>query len=496
MSFSIMGNNAGRIRNNAAPSVLIILFLFSLVACAKKELTAQKTGEEKLSAISAARTAATTSLTPGDIFLGTAFNMEDMGLDNAAGWQSVRNYGAGLHVHPVAWRGKWQTIGEAIKKNMLNNHFTYEFDIVDVRGTTYNNIDEVNYMRQQGFICSRVLCNVDTKELDMNDNLPEELLETVVKPFNNIGIAVDILFSPISPSAVALDTIVNKTHIQKLQENARWIDLIFNRTHAQGVGFDYPVGYWTHGFQDNILPLLYQTQTAGKEITWMVNFDLDPNNNIDFLYTLYTDLDNNGLLPARWIVNNFASSSWSPVPEKETSAPFTKHPAGAALWLCKQTGLPEPDPEVYLYPDQTKYYNIIGKQSGKCIDVSNISQDENAPVWIWDYIGDANQQWQFVITSNGFYKIISKYSGKCLALITESTDNGVNLVQQAYTGSYTQQWKIVSLNNGDYKIVNLYSGKCVDVQGYSTVNGGNIWQYDYLNTDNQKWAFTITGNAP
>jgi hypothetical protein len=229
----------------------------------------------------------------------------------------------------------------------------------------------------------------------------------------------------------------------------------------------------------------------------MVNFGNNPQHTdiIANLATMYNDIQSRNLLPARWVVNDFGPDiTWSPVPEKDTNGLLTDHPAGAALWLCRTTSVPEPD-ELF-YPDVTKYYSIIGKQSGKCIDVSNISLSNNAPVWIWDYISGANQQWKFIPTANSYFKIVSKNSGLCLSLINLSPDNGVNIVQQTDNNGQNQQWKIVNVNNGYFKIVSLYTGKCIDVQGYSTSNGGNIWQYDYLQGDNQKWSLNIVGDVP
>src|SRR5215213_6697731 len=43
-------------------------------------------------------------ISPGNIYLGSALLMRDMAKPHAEGWQTVRNYGVGLHVHPVGWR--------------------------------------------------------------------------------------------------------------------------------------------------------------------------------------------------------------------------------------------------------------------------------------------------------------------------------------------------------------------------------------------------------
>ena len=50
-------------------------------------------------------------------------------------------------------------------------------------------------------------------------------------------------------------------------------------------------------------------------------------------------------------------------------------------------------------------YKIIGKQSGRCIDVAEINPNNNAPIWIWDYLGSANQQWKTEDAGGGFFRL-------------------------------------------------------------------------------------------
>lgn len=461
------------------------LAILSLPGCSKREISKATITPEKPLAKSSARVAVS-SINPGNIFVGSAFHMEEMTKPNAEGWQTIRNYGVGLHVHPVGWRGRWSAIGVPITAMLINKTFTYEFDIKDVK--IYDDIDnivEVETVRSFGLTCARVQCNVSAKDLILDADLPNYLLENVVKPFNDLDdpIAVDILFSPVSGDA--FDSVDNKPYYEWLQEDARWIDLLFNQAHAQGVALDFPPSYWdAQVYRNALVPFLRQAKAHNKEVTLMLNFDNKGTNNIQNLQTIYHYLENEDLLPARWVVNNFGDASFLPVPEKETNCELTNRPAGAALWLCKQNSLPVP--EELFYPDQTKYYKIVGKQSNKCIDVSYMSTQNNAPVWIWNYMDGLNQQWRFVPTGNGYYKIISKNSGLCLSVMDLSPANGVNLVQQVDNNTPNQQWKIVSLCKGYYKIISKNSGKCIDVQGYSTTDGGNIWQYDYLDEDNQK----------
>src|SRR5688572_6330178 len=88
----------------------------------------------------------TFQLSPGNIYIGSALLMSDMAEPHAAGWQTVRNYGVGLHVHPVGWRdertGQLGTladeIGPKISANLNNKTFTYECDMADPRAGRNN----------------------------------------------------------------------------------------------------------------------------------------------------------------------------------------------------------------------------------------------------------------------------------------------------------------------------------------------------------------------
>ena len=439
-------------------------------------------------------------ISPGSIYLGSALFMSDMAEPHAAGWQTVRNYGVGLHVHPVGWRdeltGQFGTladeIGPKISANLNNKTFTYEYDMVDPRAGR-NNVLEVQKIQSYGLTCTRVLCNIDVAELDTNPNLPAALRDSVVIPFNNIGIAVDILFSPVSPPA--LEMVDGKTRMERLIENDRWVHLLFDQANAQGVSLDIPTTLYAGHRDDIILPILQQARASGHEVLWLANFD-GVASNISTLGSLINDLTTQGLEPQRWVFENFnPNSHFTPVLEKNFDGSPSEHAAGAALSVCRQTSVPEPDD--LLYPDETKFYNIMGVQSDKCIAISNQSTAEGAPAWIWSYMGELNQHYIFVPTADdGYYKIISLNSNRCLGIDTSVPGIDANLVQLTDNDGDYLKWKLVNVDFGHCKIVNKGSGLCIDVQGYATNNGGNIWTNIYSGEENQKWYYTIRGNYP
>jgi hypothetical protein len=383
-------------------------------------------------------------------------------------------------------------IGPKISANLNNKTFTYEYDIVDPRAGR-NNVLEVQKIQSYGLTCTRVLCNIDVAELDTNPNLPQALRDSVVVPFNNIGIAVDILFSPVSPPA--LEMIDGKTRMERLIENDRWVHLLFDQANAQGVSLDIPTTLYAENKDNIILPILQQAKASNHEVLWVANFD-GIISNITTLSNLINDLVLQGLEPQRWVFENFnPNSNFTPVREKNFDGAASEHAAGAALFVCRKTSVPEPDD--LLYPDETKFYNIMGVQSDKCIDISNQSTEEGAPAWIWSYMGALNQHYIFVPTADdGYYKIIPLNSNKCLGIDAAAPGINANLVQLTDDNGDHLKWKLVNVDFGHCKIVNKESGKCIDVQGYATNNGGNIWTNDYLSGENQKWYYTAQGNYP
>jgi hypothetical protein len=424
---------------------------------------------------------------PTSIFIGSAFKMETMAYQNAALWATDAAYGVGLHVHPVGWRNRWDELGPPIAANLVNKNFVYEMDIVDPRGGDWDNVAEVQKMISFGLTCARVTCNVDTKELDMNPNLPTELMNTVIIPFNQLGIPVDILFSPCSPTA--LEVYNGETHIQRLLNNSRWTNLLFNQAHAQGVALDFPLNYYpTH--KQKIVTILQQTITSAHEATWMINCS-PPVDNVDLiprLSAILSEVRSMGIAPKRWICNQFGDPNFAPVAEMNPDGSPQYTAAGAALFLARNTLASGGVTEIFR-PELNRYYKITGKQSGKCLDVAGVSTADNAQIHIWGYVGGANQQWKFVPASNGYYKIVSRNSGKLLSAATTANANQINIVQLTDTNGTNQQWKIVYVGDG-FKFVNLGTGKDLDVQGFGTADGTNVWTWDYLNGDNQKWFFT------
>jgi phosphatidylinositol-3-phosphatase len=135
------------------------------------------------------------------------------------------------------------------------------------------------------------------------------------------------------------------------------------------------------------------------------------------------------------------------------------------------------------------WFNLISKNSGKCLDVTGKSTSPGVQLQQWTCWGGDNQKFQFTAVPGG-YKITAKNSG--LQLDVEggpaATQNGVPIIQWPYWGGSSEIWNFVPSLDGSYSLTVLSSHKCADVTGKSTSNGATIQQWYCTGNANQKWT--------
>ncbi|NQE44611.1 RNA 2'-phosphotransferase, partial [ANME-1 cluster archaeon GoMg2] len=147
--------------------------------------------------------------------------------------------------------------------------------------------------------------------------------------------------------------------------------------------------------------------------------------------------------------------------------------------------------------NESEFYVITAKHSGKCLDVGGISTDDGANIIQWDYWRGDNEKWKLKPVGNDYYCIIAKHSGKCLDVSGISKNNGAKIMQYHYWGGDNQNWKLKPVGNGYYCIIAKHSGKCLDVKSKSKDDGAIIHQFRYMGGDNQKWKLKpVTTQEP
>jgi hypothetical protein len=137
--------------------------------------------------------------------------------------------------------------------------------------------------------------------------------------------------------------------------------------------------------------------------------------------------------------------------------------------------------------DTSAWYVLVNRNSGKALDVYNLSTSDGADIVQWARNDQSQQQWQFVDSGGGWYRVRSRLSNKVLDVYNWSTANGAEVVQWADGNGANQQWRLADSSDGHVRLINRHSGRALEVQGASTADGGNVVQYDDWGGANQQW---------
>ncbi|MDR6975812.1 hypothetical protein J2X68_002500 [Streptomyces sp. 3330] len=124
---------------------------------------------------------------------------------------------------------------------------------------------------------------------------------------------------------------------------------------------------------------------------------------------------------------------------------------------------------------------VVGKQSGRCLDLYDSTITNGAQAELWDCNGGSNQAWTY--TSR---KELVVYGNKCLDAYDLGTTNGTRVVIWDCNGQNNQKWTV----NGDGTITNVNAGLCLDANGAGTANRTPIVLWACAAADNQKWTLT------
>ena len=143
-------------------------------------------------------------------------------------------------------------------------------------------------------------------------------------------------------------------------------------------------------------------------------------------------------------------------------------------------------PKTMTCSSQYTYYEVVGRHSGKCLDVFDASTLSGTPLILWPCIGDTNQQWLIIPIGDGYFKFIARHSNKVLS-VPGGNANGVPVVQSVDNGTAPMQWKIIDTDSGYLRIMARSSGKALEVSGGVSDDGARIQQWDYLGYVHQQW---------
>src|SRR5581483_11673665 len=122
---------------------------------------------------------------------------------------------------------------------------------------------------------------------------------------------------------------------------------------------------------------------------------------------------------------------------------------------------------------------LVGGQSGRCVDVPNSTTTNGTQVQLYDCSGGSNQRWTY--TSG---KQLQVYGNKCLDANGKGTTNGTTVIIWDCNGQTNQQWNV----NSNGTITGVQSGLCLDANGAATANGTKIILWSCNGGSNQQWS--------
>jgi hypothetical protein len=121
---------------------------------------------------------------------------------------------------------------------------------------------------------------------------------------------------------------------------------------------------------------------------------------------------------------------------------------------------------------------VVGAQSGRCLDVDDNGITNGIQAQLWDCAGGPNQTW---VSARGQLVV---NGGKCLDAYNSGTTNGTAVVIWDCNGGTNQRWNV----NADGTITNALSGLCLDAYGNGTANGTKLVLWTCNSGANQRWS--------
>ncbi|WP_330275292.1 family 43 glycosylhydrolase [Lentzea sp. NBC_00516] len=166
---------------------------------------------------------------------------------------------------------------------------------------------------------------------------------------------------------------------------------------------------------------------------------------------------------------------------------------GATVLLLSGITVAVPTVAAAAVVDTSASYALVNRNSGKALDVYELSTADGARISQYARNDGAWQLWQFVDSGGGYYRLKSRHSGKVLDF--PSTADRAGLVQTTDAGRSGQQFRLADSPDGHVRLVSRASGKAVDVLDFSAANGAQVIQWPDTGGTNQQWQLVKIGAA-
>ncbi|MBC7659533.1 MAG: RICIN domain-containing protein [Chitinophagaceae bacterium] len=135
-------------------------------------------------------------------------------------------------------------------------------------------------------------------------------------------------------------------------------------------------------------------------------------------------------------------------------------------------------------------YNLVSKNSGKCLDIEGPTTADSARAQQWACGNhQANQEFKVADAGSGKRYLVAVNSGKCIDLRAANTADGSQIQQYSCNGTDAQILTFSVQSDSSYKVSVVAGGKCLDVAGGSMMNGGNVQTWTCNDNAQQRWFF-------
>ncbi|WFE40771.1 arabinofuranosidase catalytic domain-containing protein [Micromonospora sp. WMMD998] len=122
---------------------------------------------------------------------------------------------------------------------------------------------------------------------------------------------------------------------------------------------------------------------------------------------------------------------------------------------------------------------IVGGQSGRCVDVPNGTTTNGTQTQLYDCWGGTMQRWTYTSARQ-----LQVFGNKCLDANGQGTSNGTTVIIWDCHGQANQQWNV----NSNGTITGQQSGLCLDANGAATANGTKLILWACNGGANQQWS--------
>ncbi|MDX3762335.1 ricin-type beta-trefoil lectin domain protein [Streptomyces sp. AK02-04a] len=237
-------------------------------------------------------------------------------------------------------------------------------------------------------------------------------------------------------------------------------------------GGTQPIAYMgLHGLRDNVLSI-----SSGRELrdTFVQANGCTPQNppepangSLTHIITTYSGCRSG--YPVVWAA--FDGAGHDPGPIDGSTGDGWRTWTSAAVWqFFTQFGSNSPPP--------SGNQEIVGQQSGRCLDINNFTTTNGTQAQLWDCNGGSNQRWTYTAG-----KQLVVYGNKCLG-VGQTAGNGTPAAIWDCSGQADQQWNV----NPDGTIKAAQSGLCLDASGQGTANGTKVQLGSCTGGANQHWS--------